>query len=197
MEISSRITHSSSTPFQNLSEISRKIDPETTNTCPPSLFVCKIGLGCAVQRHVAILVVCWGCCSSLITQCNIWLTLHWWVNQRYWRGWESSARDRYSRDSGSSAWGTGRKDGAETEEETTTDRLTKCEQIPILGSACTLHYLSQEPNVVRPSYSAAYMMTFTVPARHKPPSILGLDRFTPPYLVQILHLYTYISLHGY
>ena len=34
--------------------------------------------------------------------------------------------------------------GAEAEEGAITDRLTECEQIPILGCACSLHYLSQE-----------------------------------------------------
>ena len=98
-----------------------------------------------VQRHLAILVVCWGCCSSLGKRCNFWLTLHWWASQLFWKRRECSARAQWSRDSERSVGRGGMKMRSWNRGvEAITDRLIKCEQIPILGSACTLRYLFQE-----------------------------------------------------
>ena len=93
-----RTTHFSSAP-KNIPKISRIIAPETTDTFYHLLFEKLVQVVLQGQRHVAILVVCWGCCCSLETRSNFWLTLHWWANQLYWRRREISSKAQWSRDS--------------------------------------------------------------------------------------------------
>ena len=53
------------------------------------------------------------------------------------------------------------------------------------------------PTALPTSYLSDFRLTYAVPTPHKPPSVLGLNRFPPPHLVQIIPLYAYIWILGY
>ena len=84
------------------------------------------------------------------------------------------------------------KERSVAEEEATTDTLIKFEKIPILGSACTLHYRSQETHRT----ASKILRSLQGNIRTNYPRFLALIDLLL-FLVQTLHPYTYISLHGY
>ena len=126
-----------------------KIYPKQQNNSPRDhyltfCFVKLVQVVPQVQRHSAILVVCWACCWLLGKRCNLWLTLHWWANQLYWRSRECSAISLYPRFWMQCRRRRDKKKGLKQRRRQSKTDLTKCVQILIQGSACTLHDLSQE-----------------------------------------------------
>ena len=96
------------------------------------------------QRNVAIMVVCWGWFSLWGTKCNCfsWLFIHELLNSvEEDESAQPELNDQEILDAGQEMEG---KEEAAAEEEAVTDRFTTSKKINILGSACTLHYLSQE-----------------------------------------------------
>ena len=138
-----------------------------------------------------------GLLSSLGTRCRFWLTLHWWSNHLYWKRRDCSSRAQWPRDSGRIIGGGRMKRRSWIRGKAITDRLTKCEQILSLCSACTLHYLSQKTH----RYASKLLRSLHDDIRSANATRTALNTWivsiTSPHLVQIFHLCDYISLHGY